>query len=86
MSLDMMTRAQAEGLPRFEATDSRRMGSLYLWEDVSDANLTFFVRCAAENELGCLADVFVIENGRTTFVDREMFICEGGKLRLLEEA
>ncbi|MFK4022355.1 hypothetical protein [Streptomyces albogriseolus] len=86
MSLDMMTRAETEKLPVFEEHSEHRMGSLYLWAGFTDTEYAFFVRPAAENELGCLADVFAIHDGIVRFLAREMFIREGGKLRLLEEA
>ncbi|MCX4400644.1 hypothetical protein OG840_02225 [Streptomyces sp. NBC_01764] len=84
--IETMTRAEAEKLPVFEATPVHQLGTYYLWSRFTDEGLTFFVRPAAQNELGCIADVFGIRDGVTSFIAREMFIREGKRLRLLEEA
>ncbi|MEU1034561.1 hypothetical protein ABZ402_38840 [Streptomyces mirabilis] len=86
MTLDVMTKDRAEKLPGFGATLEHELGRFYFWADFSDQDHTFFVRPTAENELGCLADVFGIQDGVTRFMAREMFIREGERLRLLEEA
>ncbi|MFJ7089897.1 hypothetical protein ACIQWL_06470 [Streptomyces mirabilis] len=86
MILDMMTRAEAEKLPSFEASPVHQLGACYLWTGFTDEDHAFFVRPAAQNELGCLADVYGIRDGVTRFMAREMFVREDGKLRLLEEA
>lgn len=86
MTLDVMTKARAENLPAFGATLVHELGRFYFWAGFSDQDHTFFVRPTAENELGCLADVFGIRDGTVRFMAREMFIREGKRLRLLEEA
>ncbi|MFG3018314.1 hypothetical protein ACGFZQ_07125 [Streptomyces sp. NPDC048254] len=86
MTLDAMTRAEAEKLPSFEVSPVHQLGSYYLWTGFTDEDHAFFVRPTVQNELGCLADVYGIRDGVTRFIAREMFIREGEKLRLLEEA
>ncbi|MGW6922509.1 hypothetical protein ACWGA9_14740 [Streptomyces sp. NPDC054950] len=86
MIVDKATKTQAEKLPTFGREPAHEIGKFYFLLDLSDGEHTYFVRPAAENELGCLADVFGIRDGITRFMAREMFIREGGRLRLLEEA
>ncbi|MFF2163111.1 hypothetical protein ACFVWP_20680 [Streptomyces sp. NPDC058175] len=86
MILETVTKAQAVQLPMFARRAKHELGKLYFWAEFSDDDHTFFVRPAAENELGCLADVFGIRDGIVQYVAREMFIREGERLRLLEEA
>ncbi|WP_225075199.1 hypothetical protein [Streptomyces sp. CoT10] len=87
MSLDTMTKAEAEKLPTLEEQTSPEAGSLYRWEAFSDDVHTFFVRpVAAEDDRGCLVDVFGIRDGLVKSLGRERFIRQDdGKLRLLDE-
>ncbi|MFJ8346041.1 hypothetical protein ACIQ9J_06665 [Streptomyces sp. NPDC094153] len=87
MNLAELTRADAERLPVFEGQAEPASDTFYLWADFSDRDHTFFVRpVAAEDDRGCLVDVFGIRDGAVKSLGRETFIRQDdGKLRLLDE-
>ncbi|MFE4419792.1 hypothetical protein [Streptomyces sp. NPDC056817] len=82
---ETMTKAEAEKLPVFEECAEPEIGTFYLWRDWTDPELTFFVRPTAADELGTIAEVFVIRDGVVSFVAGEIFARENGRLRLIED-
>ena len=78
--MNALTKADAVRLPALEVQTNPQVGSLYLWEDFTDAHHTFFVRPVTVGESTCLVDVFGIHDGSVKPLGRERFIRQGDGL------